>query len=334
MSDPETAARVVAAAHSPEDCLTISPLDFNTSAENEILFFYKPECFLGSQLDKFTRLQEMVLQKFEDYAVKVDGIILLSGAFLAQAHIMDRHYGFINRLSRGASTLLTNEEKTRIEENLSISLSHYRIFGGHEFLQEFPMFNEEQLNQFWLSRESCKMRSGYYYQAFEYNGKNILIVNGFHPLQLSHFTRPGRRIILFLLHSNHPWMGLKNDLIGDTFPDKAIPSSIRGEIYNHRERYDAVDISITTNYVHLSAGPYEALYELWNFFGNAKVGFALNATNLSHKMVAAGMSNEAQRAILNPAVQIGEKTIDLFSITENMDSRPAVEVYHQNFSDD
>lgn len=319
----------MAARSSPDFQVILSP-NFLSSAQNELLFFYKPESFLGETDTKFTRINRMVIQKLGSFSTSVDGIILLGGPFLAQARIMDRHYGFINRLSRTASELVSPEDRSRMCEHLSLDLQEYRILGGHQFLEVFPAFDDERLNDFWLSKPSQKLRSGYYFQSFEVEQQKIILINGFHPQQLSHFTRSGRKIVLFLLHSDTPWAVLKNELAGDTFPDRALPGSIRGEIFSHQTDYHARDMSISRNYVHLSAGPFEALYEIQNFLSAIPdLHLDIHTTGIGRRLVKAGSQQLVDLAVQNPMVCKDEETADLFSSTENMDTDAAVAFYQR-----
>ncbi len=331
MLSRELMEKISAAARSSRDVEVILRPDFHSDLQNEALFFYKPEGFLSDDFEKFPRLNQMVIEKMGAFSTRIDGIILLGGPFLARARIMDRHYGFINRLSRSASELVSAADKQHICQQLGIDSEDYSVLGGHQFLETYPDFDDEQLNDFWLSKPSQKLRSGYYYQSFEVHGNRHILINGFHPQQLSHFTRPGRKIILYLLHSDTPWASLKNDLAGDTFPERALPGSIRGEIYAHRPAYGAQDMSISRNYVHLSAGPFEALYEIHNFLSEIpEISLNLHETGIGRRLSAQGRSHLTELATSNPALTVQGKITDLFTATENMDSDAAVDCYiHQ-----
>ncbi|MEW6737136.1 MAG: hypothetical protein AB1489_37980, partial [Acidobacteriota bacterium] len=227
---------------------------------NELIFFFKPECFLVNTIDYISSIIDMVLAKLASFKVTVSGAILLAGPRLEELGIMDRHYGYINKLSRNAAKIVTQEQLQSIYESLSITNpAEYRVLGGHEALENFTKFDEASLDKLWATKKSLKLRSGFYFEKYTIDGEDIILVNGFHPIQLRHFTHPSHKIVLLLLNSDTDWKILKNDLAGNTFPEKAVPGSIRGELYKNSQQYGLANVSIANNCVHLSAGPFEAL---------------------------------------------------------------------------
>ena len=105
-------------------------------------------------------------------------------------------------------------------------------------------------------------------QTYAAEGENFILVNGFHPAQLAHFTEPSHRIALMLLHADTPWATLRDEMIGDTFPERAVAGSIRGQLHARPQNYGFDEVTIANNGVHLSAGPFEAMFEIANFFGS------------------------------------------------------------------
>jgi hypothetical protein len=310
------------------DIQIIQPPEISSNRLNQLVFFYKPESFNGEAASHFPAINAMVLDKFASHNVSIQGAVMLSGRFLEANGIMDRHYGYINKVSRGASKLVNPEELSRMEAIAGDKFTGYHILGGHEFLKAFPMYDEVSLNSLWLSKPSLKIRSGFYFQTFEISGKSVLLLNGFHPNQLAHFTRPGQKILLYLVNTDTNWKILKDDMAGDTFPEKAVPGSIRGELFCNREKYGASDISVSHNFIHLSAGPFEAYYEMWNFLSLTESGFDLSSTNIGTRMLSSGYEVcDLERVLQNPMLEMNGKQKDLFSCTENMNSDKAVKVY-------
>jgi hypothetical protein len=194
--------------------------------------------------------------------------------------------------------------------------------GGHEFLDFFNA-NLDSLSEVWFAQEAKKLRSGFYFIEDTVEGQPIILVNGFHPSQLAHFTREDHRIVLMLLHTNTDWETMKFDLVGDTFPERADPQSIRGILYADPDKFGQAEVGINTNGVHLSAGPYEAAFEVVNFFGNLLDLDPEETSPLAiAETIAAGMSQaQALNLLDNPTVDDS----DLFSETENMNTSEAVE---------
>ncbi|MBU2574305.1 MAG: hypothetical protein KKH28_09545 [Elusimicrobia bacterium] len=214
-------------------------------------------------------------------------------------------------------------------------MKEYRVLGGHEFLGEFKEFTEASLNTLWLGKKSVKLRSGFYVQKYAVNGKNIILINGFHPAQLGYFTDSSHRILVFLLHSDTDWKILKNDLAGNTFPEKAILSSIRGELFSNSKEYGLPGVSIVNNCVHLSAGPFEALFEINNFLKDIKTArFGLSKTNMFKLMTKEKPDKAAvENCIKNPAARIKGEMMDLFTLTEDQNSSAAIFNYVKHFGD-
>lgn len=89
---------------------------------------------------------------------------------MAELEIMDRHYGFINKVSKNISKIATAEEKEKMYDVLEISNpEEYEILGGHEFLAANPDFDEESLDALWQTKKSARVRSGFYAQKFDIN---------------------------------------------------------------------------------------------------------------------------------------------------------------------
>lgn len=305
-------------------------LNNTKNIQNELLFFWKPECFLVNDINYTKNIIEMVLQKFKLYEVNISVVLLLSGKRLDELSIMDKHYGFINKLSRKASEIINGDELLKIQQNLEINnLKEYKILGGHEFLKKFNNFTEDSLDDLWRTKKSIKLRSGFYIQKYTINGENVILINGFHPSQLKHFTNFSHKIIVLLLHSDTDWKILKNDLVGNTFPEKAKQDSIRGEIFTNTHKYGIQDVSISNNCVHLSAGPFEALFEMDNFLKNIQnIEFNLSRTNMYSLMIKSGLKKEEiEKCLSNPKFQFNEKQTDLFTFTEDKNSSEAIKDY-------
>ncbi len=301
--------------------------------QNELLLFIKPEIFLVSDRQFAKKAVSLMLQKCAEFKVVIDGVMILGGDILAQKEIMNHHYGYINKLSRFASQILTEEDRKVISDKLGIAvISDYKILGGHEFLKTYPDDSLETLDQLWFTKKSIKLRSGFYIQAYDKGKDKIILVNGFHPSQLHYFTAPDHRIVLFLLHSDTAWKALKNEMVGATYPEKAVPNSIRGALYSDTGRYGLKSVTIATNGVHLSAGPFEAMFEIVNFMGEI-LNLELKKTPplLVKHMMSCGVDfNESVSVLKNPNVKVGEREVDLFTATEDMDTGQAVKFWLDN----
>lgn len=328
---------ILEAISSAEQQVLIQEFDFQTTCANQLLFFFKPGCFNVSETRYSEEIIEMAIQKLEEYHASIAGALLLSGTRLDELGIMDRHYGYINRLSKNASKALHQEDLQHISESLHLpnSIEDYLVLGGHEFLQKFEQYDASSLRDIWRSKHSHKLRSGFYFQEYDdIEGHNVILVNGFHPSQLAFFTNPTQKIVLFLINSDTAWHALKYDLVGDTFPENAKHDSIRGELFCHHEAYGLEEVTISNNIVHLSAGPFEAIFETYNFLHEIPASrFALKTTRMAYLMQEHGLSEEhVSRCLTNPIAEVDGKEIDLFTCTEDKNSIPAIEKYLKYFA--
>ncbi len=319
---------------SDEDIAVIqSPAIGETERQNELLMFIKPELLAIEDRACLGNAIELIWAKLSEFDASVAGTVLVGGPALERKESMDRHYGAINVLSKTASDGLDASDQRSVYDALSVSSAHYPLFGGHEFLNAHPSFTPASLDSLWFTKKAHKIRSGFYVQAYEEAGEKFILVNGFHPAQLAHFTEPSHRIALMLLHSDTGWAELRDQMIGYTFPERAVSGSIRGELHARPAHYGFDEVTIANNGVHLSAGPFEAMFEVGNFFGSL-VGSDISSTRprIVKTMQNAGISTgDAYRAMENPDINGGDGAItDLFDATEHMDTEAAVALYRSN----
>ena len=132
-------------------------------------------------------------------------------------------------------------------------------------LAKFRDLSAQALDEIWASKKSLRVRSGLYVQSYDISGEALVIANGFHPFQLERFTGSGRKIALLLLSSDLPWKLLRARMLGDTFPERAAPGSIEARCIAIQKGFRFKSVTISNNAAHLSAGPFEAVFELSNF---------------------------------------------------------------------
>jgi hypothetical protein len=302
---------------------TIQPVHVgDTQKQNELVFFVKPELLDVHDSGKILNSMTLIQEKFQSFDVEVSGIAIVPGPVLEEYKIMNRHYGFINQLSRMASKMVDAQQRASMFNDLGLKdTGSYKIMGGHEFLKTFNT-GVEALSKIWFAQEANKLRSGFYFIADTFKGQPIILINGFHPSQLLHFTREDHRIVLMLLHTDTSWNEMKFDLVGDTFPERAKPGSIRGMLFADPQKYGQQEVGINTNGVHLSAGPFEAAFEVVNFFGKLiDLDSAQTPPLAIRRVIEAGIDKEKALSLLdNPTMNES----DLFSETENMDTDAAV----------
>ena len=317
-----------------EDIAVLQPPAIGqTERQNELLMFIKPEILAVKDRACLGNSIDLIWTKLSEFGAMVAGIVLVGGQMLESKKSMDQHYGAINVLSKTASTGLNAVDRRSVYDALAVTPTDYPLFGGHEFLAAHPSFTPGSLDTLWFTKKAEKIRSGFYVQAYKKDDEKFILVNGFHPAQLAHFTEPSHRIALMLLHSDTGWAILRDQMIGDTFPERAVAGSIRGELHARPPHYGFDEVTIANNGVHLSAGPFEAMFEIANFFGTL-LGTDISSTppRIASAMRAAGIAqSQAYEAKENPEVDDGAgETTDLFDATEHMDTEPAVALYLSN----
>lgn len=230
---------------------------------NELLFFIKPEITLAG-----TRAVREVLklaqEKFERHAVEISGLSILGNEYLKKFSLIEAHYGVINMAAKKGLEALTAAPRLKFREIFGKDIESVLFLGGFEFLEKYPDYSADTLNDLWESGQREKLGAGLYCEKHLIDEKTFYILNGFNPFQLSFFTRPGRYIIVFTVNSKTDWPVLRNRMIGETNPYKADGNSLRAGILRIKDDI-GVDINPGRNGVHLSAGPVEALAEIIRF---------------------------------------------------------------------
>lgn len=326
MSNSTIIDNSIKAVLSNENEVIISPFNFDSSKENEFLIFFKPEVFFSNDETYIKKSIDMVLSKLEQNEIAVAWAILFSGSRLDELGIMDRHYGFINKISKNLSKIITLEERNKINELLEITdAENYKIYGGHEFLESHTEFNETTLDDFWQTKKSAKVRSGFYVQKYELNGEKFVLANAFHPSQLKHYTDSSHKTLVVLCNSNKDWSELKDNVAWDTFPDNSARESIRWEFFANKEMYGLEEVSISYNCIHMSAWSFEAFFEIDNFLKNStSADYSIDKTSLFSKISTKWFSkDEIVNLLSNPKNSQGKS---LFDVTENLSTSWALEL--------
>jgi hypothetical protein len=326
--------QLVSAIHQNQaDCL-VQEFDFDTGRQNQMLFIVKPGVFLIQNPKKIEETCRFMGERIAAFGPEIRGCYVMSAETLKANEIMDRHYGYINRVSRSASSLLSTIEKAEVRKLCGAGDST-AVLGGHEVLAKFPNLSAQALDEIWASKKSLRVRSGLYVQSYDISGEALVIVNGFHPFQLERFTGSGRKIALLLLNSDLPWKLLRVRMLGDTFPERAAPGSIRGEMHRDPERFGFKSVTISNNAAHLSAGPFEAVFELKNFLSAVPgLDFEIGVTRQARHFESQGLSvSDLRRAMDNPSACLAKAApaVPLFDATEECDAQSGTAVFRKFF---
>ena len=189
-------------------------------AANEFVIFSKPELGrLGD--DDLAAVWDLFADSFRAYDVTVHRVKILTGPELEQAGAMQEHYGVINQISRLGRPALTDAAEQALQELYSDSLDDAEVLGGHQFLERYPEVSPFALAMLFSNSSVGRLGPGTYAGPVKIDGASIIILNGFHPRQLSFFTADDA--VCAFLHGSSPtdWEVLRSDLIGATDPSKA-----------------------------------------------------------------------------------------------------------------
>lgn len=278
----------------------INEFKLKTNKKNQLFAFFKPEVFLQKTPNQVEKILDLVFNKLEEYKVSVDGAAVFPGQAIGGYSIMDKHYGVINTLSKQASKILTKDERDLVLKTLGITNPNTKILGGHEAYEISGFGKTYDFDSYWIETPSIKIKSGFYVRSMKINGEQVVVVNGFHPHQLAHYTENDRHVGTMLVSSDNDWEVLRNEMLGETFPEKANPNSIRGMLYKDAKKYGFEVVNIANNALHLSAGPTEALFEIDNFLNKPfGVDFIKEEANLSKKLMDDGITEVQIRSLIH-----------------------------------
>ncbi len=297
----------------------IKEFSLKTGKKNQLLAFFKPENFLEKTEEQIGKILDLALEKFKEYGVKIDGAAIFPGPALEKYSIMDRHYGVINSLSKGASSTISKADMDLIFSSLGIEDKSLKVLGGHEAMSYSGIKNPSEFDGMWVKNPSKKIRSGFYVSPMILKNETVIVVNGFHPQQLAYYTASDRKLAVLLVSSNTSWKSLREEMLGDSFPEKANTKSIRGIIYNKAKDFGFEIVRIDNNIMHLSAGPTEALFEMNNFLKDSLgIDIVESDAKLASKLRKSGMTNTQIKEILTNQ--------EIHSELEHKDTKEAVKI--------
>ncbi|HEU5486155.1 MAG TPA: hypothetical protein VFU98_14695, partial [Microlunatus sp.] len=278
---------------------------------NEFVLFSKPELgrLTGAELD---RVWDLFATSLSAYGVTVHRTKILTGSELESSGAMAEHYGVINQISRLGRPALTEATEQALREQYATELADgAEVLGGHQFLTEYPDVSPYALGVLFANLSVGRLGPGTYAAVANVDGQTVVILNGFHPRQLSFFT--AEDTVCAFLHgsSETSWESLRGELIGTTDPAKAEAGSIRGTLFADPATFGLATVSYNFNGVHMSAGPLEGLVELTRFFGGSPADYTF-----AEALTAAGVSAEGVDTLAgNPTLEADGERGSAFDLT-------------------
>lgn len=285
------------------------------AGRSQALFFLKPE-LLYPGLDRAKTI-DTVGSVLESAAITVGGAAVLGPARLAQT--IAAHYGMINRVSRFGVAALSDAARAKLEESFGARLAEgVPVLGGHEVVERYGVSAEDLDAAF---KGPTKLAPGTYAVFTEVAGPPLVVLNGFHPAQLGHYTAPRSRVVaLEITWTGQSWQSFRTDVVGATQPEQAQPHSVRGVLLARAAELGIGEVSVSTNGVHGSAGPVEAMVEIARFLEVDPAQTALGTA-----LIGVGVPPATIEVLTSSGDAGGELRQKVFDATEEVEPAAAVE---------
>jgi hypothetical protein len=283
---------------------------------NQFLFFFKPEATTAS-IDYIMKLGLDILQS---HGVTFGACRVVGGPYLDKHNIMVQHYGVISKISKFGYEVISDDAKAALNAQFADDVKECGLpVGGHQWLEKNPEFNPLSLTTINDNVGTKRLAGGTYLCKFKLLGKNQLVLNPFHAYQLVPYVRKGGALILFECRSNLSWADLRTKLCGATNPEKADAGSVRAELLKNKAATGMVAVNLSSNGVHMSAGPLEGMVELQRFLSDWDSGKMVDFTSLAFgaRLAGLGLTHDQILALAsNPDVQHEGKNVSTFDLTE------------------
>jgi hypothetical protein len=287
------------------------------------VIFSKPELGRLSSAD-LAAVWDLFADSFAAYDVTVHRIKIMTGPKLDQAGVMQQHYGVINQISRLGRPALTEAAEKALRGLLADAPEDAVVLGGHQFLDRYGEVSPFALAMLFSNASVSRLGPGTYAAPVRIDGATVVILNGFHPRQLSFFTADDAVCAFLRGSSPTDWEVLRSELIGATDPSQATARSIRGTLYADPASFGLTSVNPNFNGVHMSAGPLEGLGELDRFFGEVQ---PLTDWSFARTLAAAGASTDAVTGFLeNPVIETDGERGTAFDLTEGVNPEPAAKL--------
>ena len=294
--------------------------------KNEYLLFLKPEITMPSETIQLEAVIDLILDRMDDFGFVIHDVRILAASYLEAFNLIDQHYGVISLISNHGQNAMTESAKANFKALYGVEVDDSKVLGGMEFLRKYPFFNYHSLDCLWQNSENIRLGSGTYVEKLRIDQEVVYLLNAFHPKQLRHFTEQGRSIVLFNISGDRPWKEARESFAGATDPRKAAEGSLRRLLMEQKEALGLPDVSQSFNGIHLSAGPVEALIELHRFDSDhSRPEGEADFKDFSFEKELIRAFGEIPEALLNnETINVDDKFITVFDLTENLDSEDAL----------
>jgi hypothetical protein len=283
---------------------------------NQFVFFLKPEATTAN-VEYILKLSLDVLSKA---GVNFGAVRVIGGPYLDRTNIMVQHYGVISKISKEGYPIISDAAKAKLDSDFKEDIKVFgNPVGGHQFLTANPDISPLALTTINDNIGTTRLAGGTYLCKFKMLGKVQLVLNPFHAYQLVPYVKKGNGLILFECTSKISWADLRTNLCGATSPEKAEAGSIRSELLKNKEATGMIDVNLSSNGVHMSAGPLEGLVELQRFLSEEGNTRDLTSLAFGGYLSSLGLTaDQISHLASNPNVSVEGKTKSAFDLTEEI----------------
>jgi hypothetical protein len=291
--------------------------------DNEFCMFLKPE-LAGLPVSDLDATLDVIRGCLDRYSVTLNGLVALPGAVLDSSGAIRAHYGVINKVAREGYASLAESAVARLREVAGEDIEESSVYGAFQFLDAFPFFTPAALGVLYDNLNSNRLAGGTHGAVVEIAGARKVILNGFHPAQIEHFTSREAAIVAFSCTSASPWTEIRQDLTGATNPADAKPGSIRYELLSRHRELGIAEFGPGLNGVHVSAGPVEGMIEIARYFAIAQE-LSVAGTAFGRLLTDRyGAAPEQLPALAdNPTIESDGRQVSVFDATEELDAADA-----------
>eukprot|EP00760_Papus_ankaliazontas_P033576 PhM_4_TR645/c0_g1_i2/m.18726 len=306
----------------------------SASATNYALVFIKPHAAEAEPV------KQTVLKMLADAKIRAVKEGVATHDVIDAERLIDKHYASIAR-----NALDTNPADLQISDKAQDAFAAKFGVAWSEAISSGRVLNAKagmarvggdisglDFEANWRKAGPVKLGPGLYVSQLD--GDDVFVVNGFYPAAREKFTRPGARVVWFVVswsEADLTWEAFRGKVIGATDPTKAPADSIRGVVY-HQWRALGLDAQpdMGNNTVHASAGPLEGLTErvVWT-------GATVSNDFYGHQLLSAGLPRERVEAfMLNPLIPHQGRPTPLFDVVEDKQSSLCQKILTNLIKDD
>jgi hypothetical protein len=303
---------------------SITPFKGIRNKRHHFLTFLKPEILSFEKQVNINEVLNFVFSHYAKWRVDIGGMRVLSGRYLKEKNIISKNYETLHKISYYGERACSENILFKLYDLFSSEIFEgAEILGGHQFLEIFSNISERWLDELVSQQKTIKIGSGAYAVSIVFNKKPYIILNGFYPYQSINLTTSGEVVVAIECISDHHWPILRNDFVGSIYPQSANINSFRREIFERKDKFNIKDIDIAHNGIHISPGPIESVFQLFNFFAgnNINIESFITYTILNGHF----STNKIKSLEKNPFMkQNNNLNSTIFELTEDMNSDEAI----------